>query len=226
MFAVLRDRFGPAPAVTDLTVEPLSTDRLAMAAATLARAFATNPLNLAAFGPGTVRKNDAFFSVILRALKGPKLIAISAARIVGVIHWVDAPACQFSIRERLRLTPSLIRGVGLVSALRVVSWTSTWSRHDPVEPHVHLGPIGVESECQGRGIGKALMDHYCAALLGSGAAGYLETDRPENVGFYERFGFAVVEELEILGVTNYLMARESPAARQTPLVAGPPLRAR
>ena len=132
--------------------------------------------------------------------------------IAGVIHWVEAPACQFSALERLRMSPSLVRGVGLRSALRIVSWTGTWARHDPRQPHSHLGPIGVAPEFQGRRIGHALMDRYCAELERSGARGYLETDRPENIVFYQRFGFEVVKQVDVLGVPNYLMSRESRGA--------------
>jgi ribosomal protein S18 acetylase RimI-like enzyme len=38
---------------------------------------------------------------------------------------------------------------------------------------------------------------------------YLETDKPENVRFYERFGFEVVGEEEVLGVPNWFMLRRA-----------------
>jgi hypothetical protein len=40
------------------------------------------------------------------------------------------------------------------------------------------------------------------------AVGYLETDRPSNVRFYERFGFDVVGEGQVLGLPNWYMRRE------------------
>jgi predicted N-acetyltransferase YhbS len=72
---------------------------------------------------------------------------------------------------------------------------------------VHLGPIGVSPDAQGRGVGCRLMEHYCGAIDLTGEGGYLETDRPANVRFYERFGFAVVNEISVLGVPNFLMRR-------------------
>jgi len=36
---------------------------------------------------------------------------------------------------------------------------------------------------------------------------YLETDKSENVRFYERFGFTVVAEVNVLGVRNWFMSR-------------------
>jgi predicted N-acetyltransferase YhbS len=72
---------------------------------------------------------------------------------------------------------------------------------------VHLGPIGVEPDAQGRGIGRLLMERYCTELDASGKAGYLETDRPENVVFYQRFEFETWREISVLGVPNFLMER-------------------
>jgi hypothetical protein len=48
---------------------------------------------------------------------------------------------------------------------------------------------------------------YCEDLDRTATSGYLETDRPENVAFYQRFGFEVKEEIPILGTPNFLMRR-------------------
>jgi hypothetical protein len=44
------------------------------------------------------------------------------------------------------------------------------------------------------------------------ANAYLETDKPENVRFYERFGFEVVREEVVLGVPNSYMLRPAPGS--------------
>ena len=51
------------------------------------------------------------------------------------------------------------------------------------------------------------MEAYCAELDRGGVKGYLETDRAENVTFYQRFGFQVTREAPVLWVTNYFMTR-------------------
>lgn len=142
-------------------------------------------------------------------MKGSKRVAFDGPHILGFIHWVHASECQFSGIEKLRLTPAMIRGFGFRSALRVSAWLSVWSKHDPKEPHSHLGPVGVEPAAQGQGIGQCLMELYCKELDGTGQAGYLETDRPENLSFYRRFGFEIIDEVSVLGVINYLMWREA-----------------
>jgi hypothetical protein len=49
---------------------------------------------------------------------------------------------------------------------------------------------------------------YCEQLDLAGDAGYLETDKPENVRLYERFGFEVQSHAFVLGVQNWFMWRE------------------
>src|SRR5512138_384312 len=88
----------------------------------LARAFLANPLHVAAFGAEPLRSNDAFFHTALRLLKGRMLVARDDGRIIGFIHWVHAPLCQFSLAERLRLMPQVVASVGFSGAMRVASW--------------------------------------------------------------------------------------------------------
>jgi ribosomal protein S18 acetylase RimI-like enzyme len=109
--------------------------------------------------------------------------------------------------QKLQVMPVMIGAFGFRSALKVGSWLSSWSTHDPHDPHVHLGPIGVSPDVQGRGVGRLLMEHYCGAIDLTAETGYLETDRSANVRFYERFGFALVAEISVLGVQNFLMRR-------------------
>ena len=193
--------------MSQVTIMPLPTEQTESAIRVLARAFVTNPLHVAAFGPSRLESNEVFFRVGLASMKGEKVVAVDGSRILGVAHWVRSPACQFSAFEKLRGMPRMVRGLGLGSALKVISWVSTWSRHDPREPHVHLGPIAVEPDAQGRHVGSRLMEKHCVELDRTALAGYLETDRAENVAFYSRFGFVVTETVSVLGVENFFMRR-------------------
>jgi len=193
--------------MADIRIEPLQPDQVADVSRMLARAFATNPLHVAAFGPAALAKNDAFFRGGLATFKGTKLVAVDGAQIAGFIHWVRAPACQLSEFEKISILPTLVSGVGLGSAIKLGRWLAAWSKHDPASGHVHLGPIGVSLDAQGTGVGRRLMERHCAELDQTGDPGYLETDRPENVAFYRRFGFVTIGEASILGVPNYFMRR-------------------
>ena len=74
-------------------------------------------------------------------------------------------------------------------------------------PHWHPGPVAVASHLQGQGIGGAMSLAFCKRMGQEHALWYLETDKLDNVGFYEKFGFRVIEEAPVLGTTNWLMSR-------------------
>jgi GNAT superfamily N-acetyltransferase len=94
-------------------------------------------------------------------------------------------------------------------------WHTEWGRHDPIEQHWHLGPIGVLPGHQGSGIGTMLMERFCREVDACAAKAYLETDGDKNVRFYEKFGFEVVRESEIFDVKNRYMLRASKASFDT-----------
>jgi predicted N-acetyltransferase YhbS len=68
--------------------------------------------------------------------------------------------------------------------------------------------VAVDEGLQRMGVGSRLMEVYCAQVDASGEDAYLETDKPGNVSFYERFGFELVGEQEVLGVPNWFMTRK------------------
>ena len=178
--------------------------------AMLSKAFAGNPIHVRAFGADRVlARNDTFFRVGLSVFGGDRLAALDGSRLVGFAHWVESPGCRVTAVQRVRLLPALVRGLGIRASLRVSAWLSAWAANDPADAHWHFGPIGVDPDFQGRGVGRQLMTAFCAALDERSASGFLETDKPENVRFYERSGFGVIGEVPVIGVPTYFMARSA-----------------
>lgn len=54
--------------------------------------------------------------------------------------------------------------------------------------------VGVESARQGEGIGSALIGYGVDRARAEGVPAFLETGKPRNVPYYERFGFHVAHE--------------------------------
>ena len=75
--------------------------------------------------------------------------------------------------------------------------TNELRRRDVPERHWYLWVLGVEPERQGQGIGGALTQPVFARADAEGLPCYLETDKPDNVPFYRKHGFAVVEEEDL-----------------------------
>jgi len=99
-----------------------------------------------------------------------------------------------SMAEALPFMPEGLPHLGKVSRFeREVK--SRW----PKEPHWYLSILSISPESQGKGHGSALMRPGLERIDAGGAPAYLETQRERNVGFYERFGFELVEKLMIDG---------------------------
>jgi len=197
--------------MSDMTVETYRDSQHDEVADLLARAYLTSPLHIAVFGgsgPEQLRQHQLLFSMSLPAMHpGTKLVAILDGTIVGFAHWVGYPQCRPSPDAVATFAPRLVAELGDEVAPRLITWLRTWGENDPMQPHNHFGPFAVLPSRQGRGFGRLLMERYCAALDAADEPGYLETEKPENVRFYQRSGFEVTSELELFGVPNWFMTR-------------------
>jgi GNAT superfamily N-acetyltransferase len=179
----------------------------------LARAFRDNPLNVAVIGGAEARRLHAN-RYSMRALlpvacehgevwvlrDGPQV----CAALIGVPpHLHPLPAPRLGLRLRTLL------GQGMGAALRWARVFEELDRLHPPEPHWYLGTFGVDPSHQGRGLGSGLLAAWLAWIDTDGGDVYLETDRVENVPFYERAGFGTVCETAVLGVPVWCMRRES-----------------
>lgn len=194
-----------------IQVREMQKADLAAALEVIGKAFATQPNTLAVSGgkPVSPQKLAYAFEGRFKYLPGRLFVAELDGRIVGAMRMVEWPGCQASLVQTLKMMPSMLKAIGGFGEVsRGMKILNTWKKHDPKQPHWHLDPIGVTPELQGKGVGSRMMEVYCRIIDEKGMAAYHETDRPENVPFYERFGFAVIAEEEILGARNWFMWRK------------------
>ena len=176
---------------------------------TLARGMRDNPLHLAAFGDDPnhrVASLTQMFNGVIPMQPEP-LRATEDGAVVGVCGFGPPPDCMVHMFGELPAEqfPPFFDDAG--EQARLAEWLRAWGERDPVEPHFHLGPVAADAGRQGRGIGTALMQAFCERVDQEHALAYLETDKAENVGFYEKFGFETVGEAPVIGVTNWFMRR-------------------
>lgn len=192
----------------------LRPEERAEAIAVVARAMSTSPMARAVIGPDPDlcrRHLVRFFTRFYRLAEHQRpLVARLDGRVVASTNDLVGGACRPSATIKLRSLPALAAS-GPRIAVRAARWLADWEGRDPHRPHSHYGPFGVEPELQGRGIGSLVMVEYTRRLDHGGEAAYLETDKPENVALYGRFGFEVVEEATVLGVQNWFMWRPAGA---------------
>jgi catechol 2,3-dioxygenase-like lactoylglutathione lyase family enzyme/ribosomal protein S18 acetylase RimI-like enzyme len=200
-----------------LDIHELTQLELPKAAGVLGRGMRDNPLHVMAFGEDPAKREASltrFFLPVLRIIpkKGVVLGAYRGDTLVGVCAFTEPGRCQPTLAEKASIVPGILAHEGRKTVGSILAWTGAWARHDLGEPHWHLGPVAVDRAAQGQGIGGALLAAFARRMDELRATSYLETDRRENVGFYERHGFAVVAEEPVLEVPNWYMTRPARTA--------------
>ena len=95
----------------------------------------------------------------------------------------------------LRVLPGLpAAGRRVVDLFRLLNRTDAVHPH---EPHWYLALLGIDPSYQRTGAGAALLEPVLARCDEQRLPAYLETQKPENVSWYARFGFEVVEQVDI-----------------------------
>ena len=197
-----------------LEIGTLDASEIGEALGVISRGMRDNPIHVAAFGEDSERRVQRLHRLFEGAFAAlPTARHMLAARgddgtMLEVCGMFQPDDCQLAPEQQRVITPYVL-GNGPDAAERTMQWLGTWAQHDPEERHWHLGPVAVDAHLQGMGIGSKLMRVFCAQMDAAGEDVYLETDKPINVRFYERFGFEVVGEQEVLGVPNWFMLRRA-----------------
>jgi GNAT superfamily N-acetyltransferase len=168
----------------------------------LGRAFYDDPVSVWMMPDDTTREADLrrFFATVTRHhhLAGGGCEVASDVSAIGAAALWDPPGrWKQSRREQLMMMPSLFLRFG---------WRLAVSRHlgevlelmkeqHPEEPHWYLAVIGSDTTVRGKGYGQALMRSRLDRVDAEHAPAYLESSKPENVPYYQRFGFEVTGEI-------------------------------
>jgi GNAT superfamily N-acetyltransferase len=172
-------------------------------AATMARAFGDDPLMMWIFPDAALRRRrlPLLFAVLLRryylASRATELVA-DGGEILGGAMWAPPGQWPPPVLRQLAAVPSMARALG--GRLSVASETSSViARSHPDGPHWYLSGIGTEPAVQGTGVGGLLLTSRLRRCDAAGMPVYLESSKRSNVGYYERFGFAVSGEIQVPG---------------------------
>jgi GNAT superfamily N-acetyltransferase len=195
--------------VIEVVIRPMRLEERAETAGVAARGMRDNPIHIAVYGGDPARRLRALerlFAALFAVVPEPPRVALRAGRVVGVAGAAPPGACRLPPAALARTGAALLRA-GAGPARRALRWLEGWGARDPDDAHCHVGPVAVEGGMQGLGIGSRLLGELAARLDATGERAWLETDRPENVRFYERFGFRVEVEAPTLGVPCWFMKR-------------------
>ena len=202
---VLHERGGLMKADSSELV-PLTESQIEPAAGTLARAFHDYPVFTYVFPDASERDNELpllLQSFVRYGVLNGEVYATSR-NLEGVAVWMPPDHTSVS---------SPFPGVSQDALDRMAYWGretgSIRKRHVP-SAHWFLMIIGVSPEFQGRGHASILLNPVLARIEQQHVPCYLDTELEKNVTLYERFGFRVVDDMEIpdTGVRSWGMLRQ------------------
>lgn len=175
-------------------------DRLELATA-LARAFADDPVIGWLFPDDSSRavRTERMFRIYLRDTLRVGEVFTTDDR-TGASMWKPPGKWKLDNLALARQLPALVQAFGNRIPALLEFERKVESQH-PKEPHWYLAVLGTDPVAQGNGIGAALLRQITDRCDRDGEAAYLESSKPDNVPYYERFGFRVTGEVT-LGKNN------------------------
>jgi GNAT superfamily N-acetyltransferase len=168
----------------------------------LGRAFYDDPVSMWIMPDERTRAAHLrqFFGTATRHhhLAGGGVEVASDGSAIGAAALWDPPGrWKHSLREQLMMMPSFIRGFGLRMTVgrKLNELLERMKQQHPEEPHWYLAVIGSDTAVRGKGFGQVLMRSRLDRVDAEHAPAYLESSKPENVPYYQRFGFEVTGEI-------------------------------
>ena len=185
-----------------LDTAPLSRREIDDAALVAVRGFFTDPFFVYMSPKGKLRNRGLFyfFRTMLRHL-GPngKIVTVRNAgnHIVGVAAWIAPGGYPQPIATQLAAIPGSFRALyrrpkALLDGNRYLTEVA---RAHPKEQHWYLYLLVTDPEMQHRGVGRMLLEERLSIIDCDHVGSYLETQKEDNLAYYRRFGFELVNSL-------------------------------
>ena len=197
---------GPAGSPTSVAwvapqARPARKDDVRELSRTLARAFYDDPVTAWLLPDEKARtaRLRRLFATMTRhhhLARGGVEVASDGPGIGAAALWDPPNQWQETQRAQLAMTPTFIRVFGLHS-MRGRAVQEAMKRAHPEEPHWYLAVIGSDPTVRGQGFGQALMRSRLQRCDAEFCPAYLESSKPENVPYYQRFGFTVTGEIKL-----------------------------
>jgi ribosomal protein S18 acetylase RimI-like enzyme len=187
--------------VIEPQVRPASRADVPALSKTLGKAFYDDPVMqwMLPNANARRRKLHRLFAALTKhhhLSRGGVEVASDGSGIGGSALW-DPPGQWRQTRvEQLRAMPSLLLAFG-PSMSRGMAAEELMMKAHPEEPHWYLAVIGSDPAVRGKGYGNALMRSRLDRCDAEYAPAYLESSNPDNVPYYQRFGFEVTGEIKL-----------------------------
>ncbi|WSE55766.1 GNAT family N-acetyltransferase [Mycolicibacterium sp. ND9-15] len=186
--------------MADVSVAPAVRQHVRDMSQVLARAFYDDPVMSWMLPDDATRERGLrrMFATMTRQhfLRTEGVEVAGDGRVGAAALW-DPPGKWRQTRlQELRMMPAFIRAFG-AQVRRGQYMADLMKAQHPEEPHWYLGVIGSDPTVRGTGFGQALMRSRLDRCDATYAPAYLESSNPDNIGYYQRFGFVVTGEIRL-----------------------------
>ncbi len=201
-------------------ISPITRQSYRQAAEVLARAFVDDPVSVVTFrNYDPIQRVKAlrvdFTAELLECVRrGYPIQAVESEQIVASAAIYPPGTYPLPAWVQLKLLAKSILGNGFYDIRSWLTWLEEVDKLRPASPHYYLEYLGVDTGYQGRGFGSRILRHLAERADEAGVGCYLENANSLNLTFYQRAGFRVVEQREIIGVRVWLMWREPSSKSQ------------
>ncbi|MCV7433257.1 GNAT family N-acetyltransferase [Mycolicibacterium bacteremicum] len=189
--------------VSDPEVRPAVRSDIAELSKVLGRAFFDDPVMAWMLPDPQARRHKLhkLFAALTRhhhLARGGVEVAGAASGIAAAALWDPPGQWRHTTAEELRAAPSMLLTFG-AAVRRGMAVSELMKQSHPDEPHWYLAVIGSDPQVRGGGYGHALMRSRLDRCDAEFAPAYLESSNPDNIGYYQRFGFEVTGEITVAG---------------------------
>lgn len=167
-----------------------------------ARAFHTDPFFEYLAPPALLRSRGLaiYMKAILKHL-GPGGLVLNArvdGKIAGIATWVAPGGYPYPARQQVgQLLGTIHAFVPRPQIMPVgMRYIRAIEKAHPKEPMWYLAVLATDPEYQRSGVGTALVEPILERCDAEGIDAYLETQKEDNLAYYRRFGFEVVNRLD------------------------------
>jgi GNAT superfamily N-acetyltransferase len=117
----------------------------------------------------------------------------------GLAIWGRPGGWEPPTKVMLPVLPKMLRILGPRCFVRYMRTMAAVKKVHPEEPHWYLAGLGTDPPKQRSGVGRSLIAAVLARCDTERLPAYLETQKAENVPYYNRFGFRVTGEIDLPG---------------------------
>jgi GNAT superfamily N-acetyltransferase len=165
----------------------------------LARSFDDSPLMVHCV-PNDRRRPSILRSFFRASIRDARpfdsvFVARDLDRVLGASVWLPPGRHPPSTLRQLRqMTSTFKLGPMAPGAVRPsLRYLRAAEQAHPKTTHWYLAVLGVDPEFQGKGLGSRLLESVLARADAEERPAYLETDKEQNLAFYARFRFGLVD---------------------------------